>query len=164
MTKRLAFCFAATAFAFSAASVFAAGDQLITYEVPFLIKMSAGDPDVVIAKNGDLELIARCSYYSSYIIGDILGRSTKPYWNSSNNSFLPDGGESVVDSEICGDPCYINPIDDGTLLQYGTHFIGVDSETTGYGISIFDADCLIVGKAIIMRSCSKIDWKCIWGK
>ncbi len=132
--------------------------KLISYEVPFLINMNYGAPDVVVAKNGDLQLIARCEQagYPS-----LIGRSNNPFW-SSNSQYLDIGGEVVLDSGYFNTgPSFVNPIDDGSVFQYGTHYIGVDSETTGYGVSIFGSDCLFVGKSIIIRNCKLTDWRCI---
>ena len=110
--------------------------KLISYEVPFLINMNYGYPS-------------------------LIGRSNNPFW-SSNSQYLDIGGEVVLDSGYFNTgPSFVNPIDDGSVFQYGTHYIGVDSETTGYGVSIFGSDCLFVGKSIIIRNCKLTDWRCI---
>ena len=163
MFSRYFFCGVAF-ICFAAAPVYAletAPNKLISYEVPFLIKMNWGSPDVIVAKNGDLQLIARCVEGTP---PSLLGRSYYPFW-SSNNLYLDQGGELVIDSGYTSSgPSFLNPIDDGSVLQYGTHYIAVDSETSGYGVSIFDADCLFIGKAIILRSCKVTDLRCILDK
>lgn len=120
-----------------------------TVKVPFYVKLS-GDEHTLVAKNGSLELRARCLFEGPVTAVELFFTSTQDGWVSNDGPLLA-GQEVLVAANASEDPSYNN--DDGgrTAAAPDGSFIAVANEATGVGVNVFEQDCVAIGAALLIN-------------
>ncbi len=119
--------------------------------VPFLLKLDAGDV-VTIATNGNLEVFARCSDNGFSRRIEVVATSSDEFAGPFNFGTLnPPGSERLILDANASNLAFGNVIDSGTAVQDGSHYIGIDAESTAIGLDIFGFDCFAAGTAVLIQ-------------
>ncbi len=130
------------------------GVRLKRKAIPFLVKMHISDRDRTIAENGNIRVSVQCDYNNPAGVSvRIIGISTEKFAGPDNFMSL-----NLSDTEIplfrfvtSGDDVQLdNEFDKGSFVQDGSHYIGIDAETTSLGVNIFDFDCFTAGTAVLI--------------
>jgi len=129
--------------------------------VPFLVKMDIGDPDHTIAVNGDLRVFVRCSDPGDgFPKMETFGTSTAPFFGPLLHFITigtapphPANFLSVLNTaDVDGSTVFANitTTNKGTFVQTGTHYIGLDADTTSLAMNLFGFDCFTAGTAVLI--------------
>lgn len=119
-------------------------------KVPFYVQLSGGETKLV-AKNGSLELVARCVVNSATIM-DLFLTSTQDGWFSTPEGPLLAGAERSVTLVEGTEPVYGNSINGLTAAAPDGSFIGIPRDSTGVGVNVFGHDCVAIGTATLISA------------
>ena len=116
--------------------------------------MYIGDHDRTIAKNGNIRVFVRCDDNDGTGVSvRIIGISTEEFAGPDNFMSLNarDTPISLFSFVTSGDDVqFDNEFDKGSFVQDGSHYIGIDAETTSLGVNIFGFDCFTAGTAVLI--------------
>ena len=120
--------------------------------VPFIVKMDVGDPDHTIAENGDLKVFVRCGNPSGSLNRvETFGTSSSPFAGFLNVGPLNPANTEVLMTDLQSSFREFNrDVDQGSFVQDGTHYIGIDGESQSQGVNIFGFDCFTAGTAVLI--------------
>lgn len=116
----------------------------------FFVRLTGGE-EVTIARNGPLELFARCSLFGPFTILDVRFTSSENGWFSRGAGPLTAGTEFFVGNTSSTGPRFTGNIDGNAAVSPSGHYMGVDREILGLGVNLFDSDCLVAGEVVTTR-------------
>ncbi len=127
-------------------------DGLKAKTVPFLLKLNVGDA-VTIATNGDLEIFARCKAFDNFRLIEVVATSSNEFAGPANffGELNSAGSEATLFAFGKDELAFFNGNGQGSVVQDGSHYIGIDGDSTALGVNIFGFDCFTAGTAVLIK-------------
>lgn len=112
----------------------------------------------VVLFQGTLTLTARCHRNQDFGSGpedlvELVVTNSEDGWYDNNDNLYPAAGEYYIGDEFedTGVTRVDNDIDEGFAVAPSGDLIGIDGESTVYGLNVFGHRCLVAGQAWTMR-------------